>query len=65
MQRMTAIVAGAGSSPLQCGISTGLMSEVGRHCSDVRCTTALPPKAEVHPQSCYVANVPKGDIQES
>jgi hypothetical protein len=29
MQRMTAIVVGAGSSQLQCGISTGLMSEVG------------------------------------
>src|SRR5713101_5159842 len=26
---------------------------------DVRCTTALPPKADVHPRSCYVANVPK------
>src|SRR6516225_1556678 len=25
------------------------------HCSDVRCTTTLPPKAEVHPRSCYVA----------
>src|SRR6266481_4237491 len=25
---------------------------------DVRCTTALPPKAEVDPRSCYVANVP-------
>src|SRR5258706_13800270 len=22
---------------------------------DVRCTTALPPKADVHPRSCYVA----------
>jgi hypothetical protein len=32
------------------------------HCGDVRCTTALPPKAEVDPRSCYVANVPKGDI---
>jgi hypothetical protein len=31
MQRMTAIAAGAGSSPLQCGISTGLMSEVGQN----------------------------------
>ena len=26
---------------------------------DVRCTTALPPKAEVHRQSCYVARVPQ------
>ena len=29
------------------------------HCGDVRCTTALPPKADVHPRSCYVAFVPK------
>jgi hypothetical protein len=27
------------------------------HRRDVRCMTALPPKAEVHPRSCYVANV--------
>jgi hypothetical protein len=32
--------------------------KIGR-CDDVRCTTALPPKAEVRPRSCYVANVPK------
>src|ERR1700730_15615702 len=25
---------------------------------DVRCPTALPPKADVHPRSCYVAEVP-------
>src|SRR5262245_63398970 len=25
-----------------------------RSSDDVRCTTALPPKAEVHPRSCYV-----------
>src|SRR5258708_9915464 len=25
----------------------------------IRCTTALPPKADVHPGSCYVAFVPK------
>jgi hypothetical protein len=25
---------------------------------DVRCTTALRPKADVHPRSCYVAFVP-------
>src|SRR5262249_42506062 len=31
------------------------------HCSDVRCMTALPPKAEVHPRFCYVANVPEAD----
>jgi hypothetical protein len=29
-----------------------------RHCSDVRCMTALAPKAEVHPRSCYVGEVP-------
>ena len=27
------------------------------HPGDVRCTTALPPKADVHPRSCYVAFV--------
>jgi hypothetical protein len=29
---------------------------------DVRCMTALPPKAEVHPRSCYVAFVPEAVI---
>jgi hypothetical protein len=29
---------------------------------DVRCTTALPPTAEVHPRSCYVAFVPEAVI---
>jgi len=28
------------------------------HAGDVRCTTALRPKAEVRPRSCYVAFVP-------
>src|SRR5260370_35347409 len=28
------------------------------HSGDVRCTTALPPKADVHLRSCYVAQVP-------
>jgi hypothetical protein len=32
------------------------------HRGDVRRKTALPPKAEVHPRCCYVANVPKADI---
>src|SRR5215475_13094759 len=27
-----------------------------------RCMTALPPKADVHPPSCYVAQVPRSDI---
>ena len=31
-------------------------------CSDVRCTTALPPKAEVRPQSRYVAEVPQAAV---
>jgi hypothetical protein len=31
------------------------------HPGNVRCTTALPPKAEVDPQSCYVAEVPLAD----
>jgi hypothetical protein len=35
-----------------------------RHGGDVRCTTALPPKAEVHPRSCYVAQVPCVDGSE-
>src|SRR5260221_7557538 len=33
-----------------------------RSSGDVRCTTALPPKADVHPRSCYVAFVPNSDI---
>ncbi len=32
------------------------------HPGDVRCTTALPPKADVHPRSCYVAQVPRAAI---
>src|SRR5258707_5050130 len=36
-------------------------SKLGR-AGDVRCTTALPPKADVHPRSCYVAFVPISDI---
>src|SRR5262245_47248205 len=32
------------------------------HRRDVRCTTALPPKAEVHARSCYVANVPRAAL---
>src|SRR6516162_7053188 len=47
----------------RCG-TAGFPSGLGQlrvklgHCSDVHCTTALPPKADVHPPSCYVANVP-------
>jgi hypothetical protein len=33
-----------------------------RRCSDVRCTTALAPKAEVRARSCCVATVPGSDI---
>src|SRR5262249_32279527 len=33
-----------------------------RHGGDVRCKTAFPPKAEVRPRSCYVANVPDSDV---
>jgi hypothetical protein len=36
--------------------------KLGRR-ADVRCMTALPPKAEVHPRSCYVAQVPEADIR--
>src|SRR6266481_1925707 len=32
------------------------------HPGDVRCTTALPPKADVHARSCYVAFVPVAAI---
>src|SRR6266436_8094037 len=35
-------------------------SKLGR-AGDVRCTTVLPPKADVHPRSCYVAKVPEPD----
>ncbi len=28
---------------------------------DVRCMAVLPPKADVHPRSCYVAFVPRAD----
>jgi hypothetical protein len=31
-------------------------------CGDVRCTAAFPPKAEVRPRSCYVANVPEAEV---
>src|SRR4029453_2824706 len=40
-----------------------LGSKLG-HGSDVRCTTALPPKPEVRPRSCYVAQVPCVDGSE-
>src|SRR5262249_31700533 len=33
-----------------------------RHCSDVCCTTALALKAEFHPRSYHVAQVPLADI---
>jgi hypothetical protein len=32
------------------------MGKLG-HCSDLRCKTALAPKAQVHPRSCFVAQV--------
>jgi hypothetical protein len=35
------------------------------HPGDVRCTTALPPKAEVDPRGCYVAFVPQAVIAAS
>src|SRR6266404_8363404 len=35
------------------------------HPGDVRCMTVLPPKAEVHPRCCYVADVPQPDIPGS
>jgi hypothetical protein len=36
--------------------------KIGR-CGDVRRMTVLPPKAEVHPRSCQVANVPGADMR--
>src|SRR5262245_1941158 len=44
---------------LQCGKTEPRMSLMGqtRPSDDVRCTTALPPKADVEPRSCDVANV--------
>jgi hypothetical protein len=32
------------------------------HRGDVRCITALPPKADIDLRSCYVAEVPISDI---
>src|SRR5215813_12882291 len=63
MQRMTAIVVGAGSSPLQCGISTGLMSEVGhkRTSHAYLAMSALPPKADIERHDWHVRFVPKAD----
>ena len=34
------------------------------HCGDVCYTIALPPKADVRPRSCYVAEVPNSDITD-
>ena len=39
-----------------------MRSKTGRS-GDVRCTTALPPKAEVHARCCYVANAISGREQ--
>ena len=46
---------------LRCGISILAMTawDQLRSSEDVRGTTALAPKAEVHPRSCYVAQVPE------
>jgi hypothetical protein len=43
------------------GWASAASVKLGRR-ADVRCMTALPPKAEVHPRSCYVAKVPIRDI---
>src|SRR5258708_38048824 len=49
-----------GGTPLTNGEATYVRvgSKLGR-AGDVRCTTALPPKADVHLRSCYVAFVPE------
>src|SRR5439155_2024889 len=41
--------------------SENARGKLGR-AGDVRCTTVLPPKADVHPRSCYVAFVPKAAV---
>jgi len=63
MKYTRSMIGGAGNL-LRCEISTGLMSAPGqiRSSSDVRCTTALPPKAEIQPRSCYVAQVPEAVV---
>jgi hypothetical protein len=45
---------------VDCNASRFTQSE---RAGDVRCTTVLPPKADVHPRSCYVAFVPIADIR--
>jgi hypothetical protein len=50
-------LAKASETVLLHGSETSLSARLGRP-ADVRCTTALPPKADVHPRSCYVAFVP-------
>src|SRR5262249_18688848 len=49
--------------PLHCRISTRLMTAMGhtRPSRDVRCMAVLPPKADVHLRSCFVAFVPTAD----
>src|SRR5258708_38992095 len=42
-------------------LSRRLWVKLGR-AGDVRCMTDLPPKADVHPRSCYVAFVPNPDL---
>jgi hypothetical protein len=50
----------------QCALRKSRASHVGfgsklGHPGDVRCMTDLPPKADVHPRGCYVAEVPYPD----
>src|SRR5262245_16550635 len=49
----------ASQQKLRADVADG--SKLG-HPGNVRCTTALPPKAEVHPRCCYVAEVPRAAV---
>ena len=54
---------GAKTSLVQKRVEIGLsVDRTALGLQDVRCTTALPPKAEVHPQFRYVAEVPQAAV---
>ena len=53
-------IIGRRARSVHCGNMLPFMSVQGQsHASPRGCMTALAPKAEVHPQSCYVAEVPE------
>jgi hypothetical protein len=59
IHRGITLITASNPPPLSASRFTATQAEVPA--SDVRCTTALPPKADVHPRSCYVAFVPQAD----